>query len=41
VEELIDLSLTYRGSRNQRIIDVKSSMKEKRAVLEKLYREVS
>jgi len=30
VEELKDLSLTYRGSGNQRIIEVRSSMKEKR-----------
>ncbi|HYE84531.1 MAG TPA: anaerobic ribonucleoside-triphosphate reductase activating protein [Clostridia bacterium] len=39
IEELKDLSLTYRGSRNQRLIDVKSSMKEKTVVLEKLYRD--
>jgi anaerobic ribonucleoside-triphosphate reductase activating protein len=41
VEELKDLSLTYRGSRNQRIIDVKASLREKRAVLESLYKEAS
>lgn len=41
IEELKDLSLTFRGSRNQRIIDVKSSLRDKRAVLEKLYREAS
>ncbi|HWR60336.1 MAG TPA: anaerobic ribonucleoside-triphosphate reductase activating protein [Clostridia bacterium] len=41
VEELKDLSLTYRGSGNQRIIDVKSSMDEHRTVLGKLYKEVS
>lgn len=41
IEELKDLSLTYRGSRNQRIIDVKASLREHKAVLAKLYREVS
>ncbi|MGE5632766.1 MAG: anaerobic ribonucleoside-triphosphate reductase activating protein [Caulobacteraceae bacterium] len=41
IEELKDLSLTYRGSRNQRIIDVKSSLKENKAVIKKLYREAS
>jgi len=41
VEELKDLSLTYRGSGNQRIIDVKRSLDEHRTVLEKLYKEVS
>lgn len=33
VEELRDLSLTYRGSGNQRIIDVKSSVTEQKVVL--------
>ena len=33
MEELKDLSLTYRGSRNQRIIDVKNSMKEQKVIL--------
>lgn len=41
IEELKDISLAFRGSKNQRIIDVKRSMKEHRAVLEKLYREAS
>lgn len=41
VEELKDLSLIFRGSRNQRIIDVQSSLKEQRVVLEKLYSEAS
>ena len=41
VEELKDISLTFRGSRNQRIIDVKASLKEQKTVLEKLYREAS
>ncbi len=39
IEELKDLSLTYRGSRNQRVIDVKSSIREQRVILETLYRE--
>lgn len=33
MEELRDLGLTYRGSGNQRIIDVKSSMTEQKVVL--------
>ena len=33
VEELKDLSLKFRGSSNQRIIDVKKSLKEKKVVL--------
>ena len=41
IEELRDLGLTYRGSKNQRLIDVKSSMKEQKVVLERLYREAS
>jgi len=41
IEELRDLSLTFRGSRNQRIIDVKESLKENKVVLKKLYREAS
>lgn len=41
VEELKDLGLTYRGSRNQRIIDVRSSLKEQKVILEKMYREAS
>jgi anaerobic ribonucleoside-triphosphate reductase activating protein len=41
IEELKDLSLTYRGSKNQRILDVKSSLRENKAVFEKLYREAS
>lgn len=41
VEELKDLSLTYRGSKNQRIIDVKASLKENRVVLEGLYKEAN
>lgn len=41
IEELKDISLAFRGSRNQRIIDVKSSLREHKAVLEKLYREAS
>jgi anaerobic ribonucleoside-triphosphate reductase activating protein len=39
IEELRDLSLTYRGSKNQRIIDAASSMKEHKVVLAKLYKE--
>ena len=41
IEELKDLSLTFRGSRNQRIIDVKASLRENKVVLESLYREAS
>lgn len=41
IQDLRDLSLIYRGSRNQRIIDVKSSLKENRVVLQELYREAS
>ncbi len=41
MEEFKDISLTYRGSKNQRIIDVKSSMREQKVVLERLYREAS
>lgn len=33
VEELKDLRLKFRGSSNQRILDIKKSMKEERAVL--------
>ena len=41
MEEFGDLSLTFRGSSNQRIIDVKSSLKENKAVIQKNYREAS
>lgn len=41
LEELKDISLTYRGSKNQRIIDVKSSIREQKVILERLYREAS
>jgi anaerobic ribonucleoside-triphosphate reductase activating protein len=41
IEELMDLSLTYRGSKNQRIIDVKGSIREQKAIIEILYREAS
>ncbi|MHB1392297.1 MAG: anaerobic ribonucleoside-triphosphate reductase activating protein [Clostridia bacterium] len=41
MEELKDISLTYRGSTNQRIIDVKSSIREKKVVLERFYSEAS
>jgi anaerobic ribonucleoside-triphosphate reductase activating protein len=41
MEELKDLGLTYRGSKNQRVIDVKSSIKEEKVILERLYREAS
>jgi len=41
VEALRNLGLTFRGSRNQRIIDVKSSMREHKVVLESLYWEAS
>jgi anaerobic ribonucleoside-triphosphate reductase activating protein len=41
IEELRDLGLTFRGSGNQRIIDVKKSLKENKAVIQKLYREAS
>lgn len=41
IEELRDLGLTFRGSANQRIIDVKSSLKENKVVVQKLYREAS
>ncbi len=41
MEEYKDLSLTYRGSRNQRIVDVHASLDAEQAVLEKLYREAS
>ena len=41
MEELKDLGLTYRGSKNQRIIDVKSSIEEQKVILERLYREAS
>ena len=34
VEELKDLGLPYRGSGNQRIIDVKSSLRQQKVVLE-------
>ena len=40
-EELKDLSLTFRGSRNQRIIDVKASLRVQKAVLEGIYTEAS
>ena len=40
-EELKDLSLSFRGSKNQRIIDVKASLKELKVVLEELYKEAS
>ncbi|MBE7010720.1 MAG: anaerobic ribonucleoside-triphosphate reductase activating protein [Ruminococcaceae bacterium] len=33
VDDLKDISLRFRGSSNQRILDVKASLKEKRAVL--------
>lgn len=33
IENMKDLSLKYRGSRNQRIIDVKKSLKENKVVL--------
>ena len=39
VEELKDLGLTYRGSKNQRVIDVKSSIEAQKVILQKLYRE--
>ncbi|HYF82021.1 MAG TPA: anaerobic ribonucleoside-triphosphate reductase activating protein [Clostridia bacterium] len=41
MEELKDLGLTYRGSKNQRIIDVKRSIEEQKVILERLYREAS
>jgi anaerobic ribonucleoside-triphosphate reductase activating protein len=41
IEELKDLGLTYRGSKNQRLIDVESSMREQKVILERLYREAS
>jgi anaerobic ribonucleoside-triphosphate reductase activating protein len=41
VEALKDISLAFRGSRNQRIIDVKSSLRDQKVVLEKLYKEAS
>lgn len=41
IEGLRDLGLTFRGSKNQRIIDVKSSIREHKVVLEKLYRDAS
>jgi anaerobic ribonucleoside-triphosphate reductase activating protein len=33
MEELKDISLTFRGSKNQRIIDVKSSLRERKVIL--------
>jgi len=41
IEAQRNLGLTFRGSMNQRIIDVKSSMREHKVVLEKLYRDAS
>lgn len=33
MEELKDISLTFRGSKNQRIIDVKNSLRERKVIL--------
>lgn len=41
IEALRNLGLAFRGSMNQRIIDVKNSMKERKVVLERLYRDAS
>lgn len=41
MEELKDIGLSFRGSKNQRIIDVKSSIRAQKVVLESLYREAS
>jgi anaerobic ribonucleoside-triphosphate reductase activating protein len=38
IEELRDLGLSFRGSRNQRILDVKTSIVENKATLESLYK---
>jgi len=35
IEELKDISLTFRGSKNQRIIDVQNSLREHNTIIEK------
>lgn len=41
IEELRDLGLAYRGSKNQRIIDVMGSLAEDKIVIQGLHREAS
>ncbi len=41
MEELRDIGLAFRGSKNQRIIDVRASLREQRVILEGLYKEAS